>query len=169
MIDSAAIIGETAIIGTGTRVWAAASIIRGACIGRDCNIGSCAIVDGAVIGDECLIGHGAQIHPGARLGNKVFVGPGAILCNDRWPRADKDGFDADPMIAREFISIEITDCVSIGARAVVLPGITIGFGAMIAAGAVVDKNVPEKYLLKRNGEIVPIDFARTPQRMRRAA
>ena len=108
-----------AAIGARTKVWQFASVIRGAKLGEDCVIGSCAIVDGATVGDRCHIGHGAQVHPGAVIGSDVFLGPGAVICNDAWPRAHKRGFDA-PGVA------VIDDHASIGANAVVLAGLTIG-------------------------------------------
>ena len=107
-------------IGEGTKVWQFASVIREASIGSDCSIGSCAIVDGARVGNGCLIGHGASIHPGSILGDRVFVGPGAVLCNDNWPRTHKRGFNL------ALPSVVIEDDASIGANATVPAGVTIG-------------------------------------------
>lgn len=169
MIDREARIGETAVIGADTKVWQFASVIRGARVGERCVIGGCAVVDGAFVGSGCKIGHGAQLHPGSWLGNDVFVGPGAILCNDRWPGVDRDGFEIEPLLSGEVVTVDVKDGASIGAGAIILPGVVIGEGAMIAAGAVVDRSVPMEHLFKRSGEIVPIDPARTPKRMREAA
>lgn len=132
---------EGAHIEARVKVWQFASVIRGAKIGADTVIASCAIVDGAVIGERCLIGHGASIHPGTLLGNDVFVGPSVVFCNDRWPRVAKDGFDMAWFLGGGF-SIKVEDEASIGAGAVILPGVTIGSGALIAARAVVDRDVP---------------------------
>ena len=137
-------------IGEGTKVWQFASVIREASIGSDCSIGSCAIVDGARVGNGCLIGHGASIHPGSILGDRVFVGPGAVLCNDNWPRTHKRGFNL------ALPSVVIEDDASIGANATVLAGVTIGKGAMIAAGAVVTRDVPPRYIYMANGVVNPI-------------
>lgn len=166
MIDHQAVIGETVVIGAGTRVWQFASVIRGSRIGRDCVIGGCSVVDGAFIGNGCKIGHGAQLHPGSRLGDQVFVGPGAILCNDCWPSTGK--FEIEPLLSGEFVTVEVLCGASIGAGAIILPGVRIGAGAMIAAGSVVERSVKDHHLHKRSGEVVPID-ERIPQRMRRAA
>lgn len=154
---------ENSTIGKNTRVWQFASVIRHADIGDDCNIASCAIVDGAIVGDGCLIGHGASINPGTRIGDRVFIGPLVVICNDRWPQVSKEGFDVATLL-NGFLTVDIGDDVSIGAGAQVLPGVRIGDGAVIAAGSTVTKNVKDHHLHKRSGETVPLS-ARSPERM----
>lgn len=155
MIHPYAVVDLTSAIGEGTRIWQGATVIRGAMIGDGCTIGACAIVDGATVGDSCSIGHGAQIHPGTEVGHEVFIGPGAIICNDPWPRVRKGDFDLDAILGGITI-VRIEDGVGIGAGAIVLPGVTIGKLAMVAAGAVVGRDVPPDHLFKRSGDIVPI-------------
>lgn len=142
-------------VGEGTKVWQFASVIRNAKVGKNCVIGSCSIVDGATLGDNCLIGHGASVNPGVWCGNHVFIGPNATLCNDRWPSANKDGFDLQ-MFTDGMVTIFVHDGASIGANAVVLPGMTIGQNAMVAAGAVVNRSVPDCHLFSRDQKIVEI-------------
>lgn len=168
MIHRAAQVDAAAKVGHGTKVWQFASIVREAMIGTDCTVASCAIVDGAMVGNRCSIGHGASVHPGTWIGDDVFIGPAAVVCNDRWPRVGKDGFDVRPLIQGEFVTVEIEDGASIGAGAIILPGVVIGAGAMVAAGAVVSRNVPECHLFKRDGSMVPIDPARPCKRMRQS-
>ncbi len=156
---------EASEIGQGTSVWQFASVIRYSKIGEDCVIASCAIVDASVIGNNCRIGHGASIHPGTEIGNNVFVGPQATFCNDRWPRVGKDGFELDGFLSGEKKTIRIGDNASIGAGAIILPGVTVGMGAFVAAGATVTKNVPPAWLYKRSGECIPL-APRRPERMR---
>lgn len=156
-------------IGAWTRVWQFASVIRGAKIGESCSIASCAIVDGAKVGDGTIISHGAFIDPGIEIGAGVFIGPHVALCNDAWPRADKTGFDMGALIDGSFITTRIEDGASLGAGVVVLPGLVIGSGAMVAAGSVVTQSVPACTLHKRDGSMVPIDAAKMVKRMRRAA
>lgn len=172
MIDPTARLEQPCIvkhasIGARSIVWEFAKVIRGAKIGDDCSIGGCAIVDGAKVGHRCAIGHGAQIHPGVRIGNDVFVGPGAIVCNDSWPRVAKDGFDAVSLLDGKFVTVEVNDAVSIGAGAIILPGVVIGSASVIAAGSVVTHSMPACSLWKRSGGWVPL-MARRPQRMRAA-
>lgn len=138
-------------LGRDVRVWQFASVVRRAVLGDGCSIASCAIIDGAVLGKGCIVGHGASVHPGCRAGDGVFIGPGAVICNDRWPRADKAGFEAEALFDRQRASVILGDGCSIGANAVVLPGVRIGAGAMVAAGAVVGVDVAPAALFKRDG------------------
>ena len=143
------VVHKTASVGARTKVWPFASVLRGARLGEDCVVGSCAVVDGAQVGDRCRIGHGAQVHPGAIVGSDVFLGPSAVICNDAWPRAHKRGFDKPGAVV-------IEDHASIGANATVLPGVTIGAGAMVAAGAVVARSVPARHRYLASGQVEPI-------------
>lgn len=85
----------------------------------------------------------------------MFIGPNVTLCNDRWPAVNKDGFDAE-QFKTGMVTIFIYDGASIGANAVVIPGMTIGKKAMVAAGAVVNRSVPDDHLFGRDGSIVAI-------------
>lgn len=148
---------ETCVIGARTRVWQFASVIRQAAIGDDCSIASCAIVDGAELGDRVIVSHGAFIDPGMQIGNDVFIGPHVALCNDYWPRVSKaEWFNVDELVKRDIVVTLIKDGCSIGANAVLMPGVVIGEGAMIAAGAVVTGDVPAGHLYRRNGVYEPI-------------
>lgn len=157
---------EGSHIGARSKVWQFASVIRNARLGEDCSIATCAIVDGARLGDRVIVSHGAFIDPGMVIGNDVFIGPFVALCNDAWPRAHKDGFDMEPLISGDLVTTKIEDGASIGAHAVLLPGVIIGTEAMVAAGAVVTTNVPDAHVYHRDGSIVPIDPKRAPRRMR---
>lgn len=126
---------QTKQVGNDTRIWQFVIILPGARIGKECNICShCFIENDVIVGDRVTIKNGVQLWDGMRIGNNVFIGPNATFSNDRYPRSRNRTFT----ILRTIIE----DNVSIGAGAVVLPGITIGADATIAAGAVVTKNVP---------------------------
>lgn len=169
MISDAVHIHDGIVIGARTKVWQFANVIRGAKVGSDCSIAAGAIVDGSRIGDRCIISHCAFIDPGMVIGNDVFIGPFVALCNDAWPRTDKTGwFNMDDLTSGKAVVTWIEDGASVGAHATVLPGLVIGAGAMISAGAVVDKDVPALHLFKRDGTMVVIDPARLVRRMRRA-
>ena len=107
MIHPLAEVARDTQIGRGTKVWQFASVIRGARIGENCNIAACAIVDGATLGDGCLVGHCASIHPGAKIGHRVFVGPLEMFCNDAWPSVGKDGFDPIRLVVRHHEPSEV--------------------------------------------------------------
>jgi len=156
MIDHRAHVDDDTELGDGTKVWQFASVIRGAVLGRHCVVGACANIDGAKLGNACRVGHAASLHPGLLAGDEVFFGPGAIVCNDPWPRVRATDFDLKKLLDG-FVCVRIGNQASIGAGAIVLPGRTIGDNAMISAGAVVEIDVPAGYLLKRNGELVEID------------
>lgn len=154
-------------IGAGTKVWQFASVIRGTRLGKDCVVSSGATLDGPWFGDRCIVGHNVAMGPGFLIGDDVFIGPNVTICNDRWPTVDKENFDAG-LLRTEFVAVEIKAGASIGANAVVLPGVVIGRNAMVAAGAVAERNLPDDYLLRRDGAMVPIDPEWRTRRMREA-
>lgn len=166
MIHPLAHVDDNVVLWEGTRIWQFASVIRGAEIGSDCSIASCTIIDGARLGNNCTVGHGASLHPGTWLGDNVFVGPGVVFCNDMWPAVHKNGFDLDGLLTGSKTVI-VEDGASIGANSVVLPGVRIGAGAVIAAGSVVTKSLASGHLWRRNGYISPhIPEDRDARRMR---
>jgi UDP-2-acetamido-3-amino-2,3-dideoxy-glucuronate N-acetyltransferase len=137
-------VDERAAIGAGTRVWHLAQIREEASLGRDCIIGRGAYVGpGVVVGDNVKLQNHALVYEPARLGDGVFVGPAAVLTNDEYPRAVtpdgrlKDGSDWTA------VGVTIGEGAAIGARAVCVAPVTVGRWALVAAGAVVTKDVPD--------------------------
>jgi len=130
-------------IGEGTRVWQFVVILRGARIGRNCNICAQTLIEGDVIvGDNVTVKSGVQLWDGTRIGNHVFIGPNVTFTNDPFPRSQQ--------YPESFSGIYIKDHASIGANATLLPGITIGQHAMIGAGAVVTRDVPDRAVVAGN-------------------
>lgn len=128
-------------------------------LGRDCIIGRGAYIeDGVILGDRVKVQSNALIYKPARLEDDVFVGPAVVLTNDRYPRsATVDGSlkrDADWHAE----GVTIKRGASIGARAVLLPGVTIGEYALVAAGAVVTRDVPP-YAIVRGHPARPSGWA----------
>lgn len=152
-------------IGARTKVWQFASVIRGARLGADCVVACGATLDGCAFGDRVIVCHNVAAGPGFLIGNDVFIGPNVTLCNDAWPRVAKDGFDAGKLRAG-MVVIRIGDGSSIGANAVILPGVTIGKNVMVAAGSAVNKNVPDGMLWGRDGWMLPITLEMRERRMR---
>src|ERR1700760_3524866 len=138
-MDPAPFIHERALvesdkIGPGTRVWAFAHVMPGAVIGRDCNICDHTYIEGdVVVGDRVTIKSGVFLWDGLRVEDDVFIGPQATFTNDLMPRSRQPFTLAQTTIQRG---------ASIGAGAVILPGVTVGERAMVGAGAVVTKDVP---------------------------
>lgn len=137
---------ESPNVSFSAKIWQFASIVRGAAINGDTSIGPYTKVDGAVIGADCRIEDHCSINPGTVIGNRVFVGPGVRFCNDMWPSVDKEGFEL-PTHARPTIIVE--DDVSIGANAIILPGVRIGKGALVAAGARVERSIAPGVVYRR--------------------
>ena len=130
-------------IGEGTRVWQYVVILPGAVIGRDGNICShCFIENQVVVGDRVTVKCGVQLWDGMTLEDDVFVGPNATFTNDREPRSRNASATLLPTLVKKGASI--------GANATILPGLTIGEGSMVGAGAVVTKDVPPRTLVVGN-------------------
>lgn len=130
-------------IGTGTRIWQFVVVLAEAKIGQDCNICShCLIENDVVIGDRVTVKSGVQLWDGLRVGNDVFIGPNASFANDIFPRSKRT--------PEKFLQTVLEVGASIGANATILPGITIGSNAMVAAGAVVTRSVPPNAIVVGN-------------------
>jgi len=130
-------------IGSRTRVWQYCIILPGARIGEDCNICANVFIENDVtVGSRVTIKCGVQLWDGITLEDDVFVGPNVTFTNDIFPRSLQR--------PAEFARTIIHAGASIGANATILPGISIGRSAMIAAGAVVTRDVPSYAIVKGN-------------------
>lgn len=134
---------QSPYVGAGTRIWQFVIVLSGARIGSEVNICShCFIENDVVIGDRVTVKNGVQLWDGLRVGDDVFIGPNVTFTNDRLPRNGNRLFEPLPTV--------VEAKVSIGAAAVILPGLRIGAGAMIAAGSVVTRDVPAGKLVMGN-------------------
>jgi len=132
-----ALVHPNAKIGDGTRIWANANILEGAIIGEHCNIcDGCYVEKGAVIGNHVTLKNGVAVFDGVTLADDVFVGAGVAFINDRNPRSHR----SDAWVLEKTL---VQKGATIGANATVMCGITIGTYAVVGAGAVVVKNVPD--------------------------
>lgn len=121
-------------IGVGTSIWQFCVVLPEAQIGNECNICShCFIENDVIIGDRVTVKCGVQLWDGLRIENDVFIGPNVTFTNDMQPRSKQ--------YPEVFYQTIIREGASIGANATILPGIEIGQGAMVGAGAVVTKSV----------------------------
>ena len=126
-IHPTAEVSPQAIIGDGTRIWHQAHIRERARLGRNCIIGKGVYIDfDVIIGDNVKMQNGVYVYHAATVEDGVFLGPGAILTNDKNPRAiNADGSlktDADWEVG----PIRIKYGASIGAGAIILPDVTVG-------------------------------------------
>lgn len=141
-------VDPTARIGAGSTVWHLAQVRDGVEIGGDCIVGRGAYIgSGVVIGDRCKIQNYALVYEPAVLGKGVFIGPAVVFTNDGFPRAVnvdgslKDGHDWTA------VGVTVKDGASVGARAVCIAPVTLGEWSMVAAGAVVTRDVADYALV----------------------
>lgn len=142
-IDARAVVSPRAVLGDDVAVWAFTQVREDATVGPRTTIGSHSYVDaGVVIGSDCKIQSGALLFRGTEIGDGVFVGPGVVVTNDRRPRAvNPDGSKKAPG-DWELVRTRVEDQASLGARSVLVAGITVGHHALVGAGAVVTRDVP---------------------------
>jgi acetyltransferase-like isoleucine patch superfamily enzyme len=123
-------------IGEGTTIWQFCVILKGAKIGKHCNINAYCLIEGnAVLGDRVTLKCGNYIWDGVTIEDDVFIGPNVTFTNDRYPKSKNKDFKLEKTI--------ICKGASIGGGAVILPGLRIGAGATVGAGAVVTKDVAD--------------------------
>lgn len=143
-IEPSADVAPDASIGDGTVIWHLAQVRERAALGHDCVVGRGAYIGAGVrVGNNCKLQNHALVYEPAVLDDGVFVGPGAVFTNDRYPRAVRP--DGTPKDAADWTAVGVT-CragASIGARAVCVAPVTIGAWAVVAAGAVVIDEVPD--------------------------
>ena len=144
---------DTGDIGAESVVWAYTHIMSGARIGKNCHISDhCFIESGVTVGDNTVIKSGNMLWEGITLEEGIFVGPCVLFTNDLYPRSrhlpetknryrNKKNWLAPTLIKRG---------ASLGAGAVILPGVTVGTFSMVGAGAVVSRDVPPYGLVKGN-------------------
>jgi len=126
---------ESDEIGEGTNVWAYAHVMKGARVGRHCNIGDHAFVEsGAMIGDEVTIKNSVAVWQYVTIEDRVFLGPNCSLTNDNRPRSKRPWTP---------VATTIREGATIGANATIVCGCHVGRYAFVGAGAVITKPVPD--------------------------
>jgi UDP-2-acetamido-3-amino-2,3-dideoxy-glucuronate N-acetyltransferase len=128
---------ETDAIGAGTRVWAYAHVMAGARVGRGCNLGEGVFIErGVTIGNDVTIKNGVAIYDGVSVDDDAFLGPHCVFTNDLRPRSGR--YKRPPAT---FLPTRIGRGATVGANATIVCGHAVGAYAMVAAGAVVTKDV----------------------------
>jgi len=142
-IHPSAHVDEHAEIGKGSKIWINTQVREGAKVGRNCIISKDVYLDhGISIGDNCKVQNSVSIYAGVTIEDDVFVGPNASFTNDRVPRAFNADWGITPTLVRKGASI--------GANATIVCGTVLGEYCMIAAGAVVTKDVPPYAVMMGN-------------------
>lgn len=130
-------------IGSGTKVWQFCVILPDAVIGEDCNICShCFIENDVIVGNRVTVKCFTDLCDGIEIEDDVFIGPHISILNDRRPRSKNYNY--------KYEKIVIKQGASIGAKAVILPGIKIGRNSMVGAGSILTTDVPERALVVGN-------------------
>lgn len=139
-------------IGQDTKIWQFCIVLEKAVIGKNCNICANVLIENdVIIGDNVTVKSGVQLWDGLYIEDNVFIGPNVTFTNDLYPRSKQ--------YPEKFLQTVVKKGASIGANATILPGITIGENAMIAAGSIVTKDVPSNTLYKNKvtSEIKPME------------
>lgn len=140
-VHPTAAVDDQVDIGVGTKVWHFSHVLPRTVIGRDCVLGQNVAVGPDVrVGDRCKIQNNVSLYRGVTLEDEVFCGPSCVFTNVLNPRA---------FIERksEFRPTLVRRGATIGANATIVCGVTIGAYALIGAGAVVTRDVPDYALV----------------------
>lgn len=139
-----AVIDEGCKIGAGTSIWHFSHIMTNCIIGENCNIGQNVVVSpGVILGNNVKIQNNVSVYTGVTCEDDVFLGPSCVFTNITNPRSavNRRG---------QYVKTHVGKGASIGANATIICGHSIGRYALIGAGAVLTKNVPDYALVVGN-------------------
>ena len=144
MIHETATIDQPCEIGEETKIWHYSHVMAGAKIGSHCQLGQSVFVDkNAVIGDRCKIQNNVSVYNSVIIEDDVFLGPSCVFTNVTNPRSFVERKD-------EFKKTHVKEGATIGANATIVCGVTVGRYALVGAGAVITKDVPDFGLVYGN-------------------
>jgi acetyltransferase-like isoleucine patch superfamily enzyme len=150
-IHPTAEVAKDASIGEDVRIWHGAQVREGARIGAGCVLGKGVYIDhDVIVGERCKLQNYASVFHGATLEDGVFVGPHVVIANDRYPRAVNPDGTLKSDTDWEVQPVLVQHGASLGAGAVIVPGLTVGPWAIVGAGAVVTASVPERAIVRGN-------------------
>ena len=141
-VHESSYIDENVEIGQGTKIWHFCHVQSGAKIGKNCSLGqNVNVANNVIIGNDVKIQNNVSVYEGVEIEDGVFCGPSCVFTNDLTPRARY------PKGRENYKKTLVKEGASIGANATIVCGHTIGKYAMVAAGAVVTKDVPDYALV----------------------
>ncbi len=145
-IHSSSIVETGVVLGDGCRIWHFSHLMPGVVLGKNCNLGQNTFIGrGVCLGNNVKIQNNVSIYEGVSLEDDVFCGPSSVFTNIKTPRSAYPRNTAD-----DYQKTLVKRGASIGANATVVCGITIGQYAMVGAGAVVTKDVPDHAIVTGN-------------------
>lgn len=150
-IHPTAEVSKRAYVGEGSSIWNHAQVREGARIGANCIIGKGVYIDsGVVIGDNVKVQNNVSIFQGVMIEDGVFIGPHVCFTNDMLPRAINP--DGTLKSAADWVVVETRICygAALGANSTIICGVTVGRWAMVGAGSVVTRDVPDHGLVFGN-------------------
>jgi UDP-2-acetamido-3-amino-2,3-dideoxy-glucuronate N-acetyltransferase len=141
-------VSPDATLGEGCKVWRQAHIREDASLGPGCVIGAGVYVGAGVrLGRNCKVQNNALLYEGVELADGVFVGPQVCFTNDFLPRAVNPDLTLKSAEDWHVGTTRVCEGASVGAQSVVVTGVTIGRWALVGAGSVVTRNVPDHALV----------------------
>lgn len=140
-VHESAYVDDEVSIGSGAKIWHFVHVLSGTKIGENCVLGQNVMAGpDVIIGNGCKIQNNVALYKGVVLENDVFCGPSCVFTNVLTPRAHIERKD-------EFAETRVKRGATIGANSTIVCGNTLGAYSMIAAGAVITKNVPDYALM----------------------
>ncbi len=155
-IHKTALVENQAVIAEGTSIWHHAHIREKVHIGKNCIIGKGVYLDtGVKIGNRVKIQNYACVYRFCTVKNDVFIGPHAIITNDKYPRSTAASGSLKKNSDWKLGKTLIEQGVAVGAGAIILPNLNIGRYAMIGAGSVVTQNLhPQEVVVGNPAKII---------------
>lgn len=150
-IHPTAEVSDQATIGAGASIWHQAQVRERASIGEGCVVGKGVYIGADVsLGRNCKVQNYSCVYEGNTLEDGVFVGPEVVFTNDRYPRAINPDGSLKAASDWDLEGSVVKFGAAIGSRSVILPGLIIGRWALVAAGSVVTKDVPDHAIVAGN-------------------
>jgi len=144
-------VSDLAQVDSTARIWDLAQVREHAKVGAHCVVGRGAYIGtGVLVGDNCKIQNYALVYEPAVLEDGVFIGPAAVLTNDRFPRAVNPDLTLKSHADWDPVGVTVRTGASIGARTVCIAPVVVGEWAVIGSGAVVTRDVPAHALVVGN-------------------